>query len=84
MTNAIQNYTGGKKYKVPGLGLQIDVVMWIIVVLIIVAIVLGVGYHLRESARIACITSPKAGVEGHFAASVGRSSKTPSRSDTTP
>jgi len=41
------------KYKVRGLGLQIDVVMWIIVVLIIVAIVLGVGYHLRESARIA-------------------------------
>ena len=36
-----------------GLGLQIDVVMWIVVVLIIVAIVLGVGYQLRESTRIA-------------------------------
>ena len=54
MENAIgklESYKG--KYKVRGLGLQIDVVMWIIVVLIIVAIVLGVGYHLRESARIA-------------------------------
>ena len=47
----LDSYKG--KYKVRGLGLQIDVVMWIIVVLIIVAIVLGVGYHLRESARIA-------------------------------
>jgi|GEM_PF-1214273 len=47
----LESYKG--KYKVRGLGLQIDVVMWIIVVLIIVAIVLGVGYHLRESARIA-------------------------------
>ena len=58
MENTIQklkNYqnNGGGKFKLPGLGLQIDVVMWIIVVLIIVAIVLGVGYHLRESARIA-------------------------------
>ena len=49
----MESYEGKKTFKVPGLGLQIDVVMWIIVVLIIVAIVLGVGYHLRESARIA-------------------------------
>ena len=46
-------YNNRPVYKLKGLGLQIDVVMWIIVVLIIVAIVLGVGYHMRESARVA-------------------------------
>ena len=50
MLKTLQNYRQNKK---SGLGLQIDVVMWIVVVLIIVAIVMGVGYQLRESTRIA-------------------------------
>lgn len=50
MLKTLQNYRQNKKN---GLGLQIDVVMWIVVVLIIVAIVMGVGYQLRESTRIA-------------------------------
>ncbi|MBR3623079.1 MAG: hypothetical protein IKN43_07010 [Selenomonadaceae bacterium] len=53
MFTSLTNYYNNRKQKKSGLGLQIDVVMWIVVVLIIVAIVMGVGYQLRESTRIA-------------------------------
>lgn len=41
------------KFKIPGFGLQLDALGWVIVVLIIAAIVLVAVFQLRESSKVA-------------------------------
>jgi len=53
MENTIANLKRKKTFKVPGLGLQLDAVGWMIVVIIIASIILGAIFALRASAKTA-------------------------------